>query len=266
MRLIDAEEAERLYSHMGPAREISGGSAANTAAGVAALGARAGFIGQLAPDQLGEFYRHDMTAPGVEFDTPRAKDCRSPDRALPDPGHARRPSDDEHLSRSRPDPPASAIDAERIAVGADALSRRLSVGPGHAALRDGHGRSRRRGRPGRKVAFTLSDSFCVDRHRDDFNALLDSGRIDILFANEAEIQALAGVAARRNRRRSLPGQGETLVVTRSENGALATQRRRARRSPGRADRQDWSTRPARATCSRPASSPAKRRAAAWNSR
>ena len=69
MRLIDAEEAERLYSHMGPAREISGGSAANTAAGVAALGARAGFIGQVAPDQLGAFYKHDLTAAGVEFTT-----------------------------------------------------------------------------------------------------------------------------------------------------------------------------------------------------
>src|SRR5918994_774958 len=69
MRLIDAEEAERLYSHMGPAREISGGSAANTAAGVAALGARAGFIGQVAPDQLGGFYRHDLPAAGVEFTT-----------------------------------------------------------------------------------------------------------------------------------------------------------------------------------------------------
>jgi sugar/nucleoside kinase (ribokinase family) len=65
MRLVDAEEAERLYSHMKPAREISGGSAGNTAAGVAALGGRAGFIGQVAPDQLGDFYRHDLTATGV---------------------------------------------------------------------------------------------------------------------------------------------------------------------------------------------------------
>src|SRR5690349_6736346 len=70
MRLIDADEATRLYDHMGPAREISGGSAGNTAAGVAALGGRAGFVGQVAPDQLGEFYRHDLRATGVEFDTP----------------------------------------------------------------------------------------------------------------------------------------------------------------------------------------------------
>src|SRR5947209_17203455 len=61
MRLIDAGEAERLYAHMGPAHQVSGGSAGNTAAGVAALGARAGFVGQVAPDQLGNFYRHDLT-------------------------------------------------------------------------------------------------------------------------------------------------------------------------------------------------------------
>jgi len=72
MRLIDADEATRLYEHMGPGRQISGGSAGNTAAGVAALGGRAGFIGQVAPDQLGEFYRHDLTATGVEFATPAA--------------------------------------------------------------------------------------------------------------------------------------------------------------------------------------------------
>ena len=72
MRLIDADEAERLYSHMGPAHQVSGGSAGNTAAGVAALGGRAGFIGQVGPDQLGEFYRHDLTSAGVEFITPAA--------------------------------------------------------------------------------------------------------------------------------------------------------------------------------------------------
>src|SRR5690242_10602296 len=77
MRLVDAEEAERLYSHMGPAHQVSGGSAGNTAAGVAALGGRGAFIGQVAPDQLGDFYRHDLTAAGVEFITPSA-DVGSP--------------------------------------------------------------------------------------------------------------------------------------------------------------------------------------------
>src|SRR4029078_4628839 len=77
MRLIDAEEAERLYSHMGPAHQVSGGSAGNTAAGIAALGGRAGFIGQVAPDQLGQFYRPDLTAAVVEFITP-ASDIGAP--------------------------------------------------------------------------------------------------------------------------------------------------------------------------------------------
>jgi sugar/nucleoside kinase (ribokinase family) len=73
MRLIDANEATRLYDHMGPALQISGGSAGNTAAGVAALGGKAGFTGQVAPDQLGEFYRHDLTATGVEFTTSESR-------------------------------------------------------------------------------------------------------------------------------------------------------------------------------------------------
>ncbi|HMC91788.1 MAG TPA: adenosine kinase, partial [Allosphingosinicella sp.] len=70
MRLIDAEEATRLYSHMGQARETSGGSAANTMAGIAAMGGRAGFVGQVADDQLGEIFSHDIRALGVEFVTP----------------------------------------------------------------------------------------------------------------------------------------------------------------------------------------------------
>src|SRR4030095_5868371 len=75
---------------------------------------------------------------------------------------------------------------------------------------------------GRKVAFTLSDSFCIDRHRDGFNALIDEGRIDILFANETEIQAMAGVAHVETEVDAFKDKVETLVVTRSEKGALAT--------------------------------------------
>ena len=192
MRLIDAEEAERLYRHMGPAHQVSGGSAGNTAAGVAALGGRAGFIGQVAPDQLGEFYRHDLTAAGVEFVTRRER-CRRADRAFDDSGHAGRTPDDEHFPRRR-----AASARERARRGADPrrgdpLSRRLSVGSGGAALRDGAGdRGRACGRAEGRLH--LSDIFCVDRHRDGFNELLNTGRIDILFANQAEVEALAGIA------------------------------------------------------------------------
>ena len=222
MRLIDAEEAERLYSHMGPAREISGGSAANTAAGAAALGVRAGFIGQVAPDQLGTFYRHDLTAAGVEFTT-EAKDfgiptARSMILVTPD-GHRTMNTflgAAQHL-------PASALDEEQIRSAAilylegylwDPETPRYAMVRAIEVARSA----------GRKVAFTLSDTFCIDRHRDGFNALIDEGRIDILFANEAEIQAMAGVPHVETAIAAIKDKVETLVVTRSEKGALATQR------------------------------------------
>src|SRR6476661_377106 len=113
MRLIDAEEAERLYAHIAPAREVSGGSAGNTAAGVAALGGRAGFIGQVAPDQLGEFYRHNLTSTGVEFTTAAsdvgAPTARSMILVTPD-GHR---TMNTFLGAAQ-NLPASALDAEQI--------------------------------------------------------------------------------------------------------------------------------------------------------
>ena len=222
MRLIDAEEADRLYSHMGPAREISGGSAANTAAGVAAFGSRAGFIGQVAPDQLGGFYRHDLTATGVEFTTPATDyglpTARSMVLVTPD-GHR---TMNTFLGAAQHLPP-EALDEDQIVSAAilylegylwdpevprNAMERAIDVA--RAA--------------GRKVAFTLSDTFCVDRHRDGFTKLIDEGRIDILFANEAEILAMGGVPHLETAIGSIKDKVETLVVTRSEHGALATQR------------------------------------------
>ncbi len=220
MRLIDAAEAERLYSHMRSAQQISGGSAGNTAAGVAALGGRAGFIGQVAPDQLGEFYRHDLTATGVEFTT-AATDfgvptARSMVLVTPD-GHRTMNTflgAAQHL-------PASALDEQQIAGSAvlylegylwDPETPRYAMVRAIEVARQS----------GRKVAFTLSDTFCIDRHRDGFNELIDGGRIDILFANEAEIQALAGVPHLETAIAAVKDKVEVLVVTRSEKGALAT--------------------------------------------
>jgi len=221
MRLIDAEEAERLYSHMGPALEVSGGSAGNTAAGIAAFGGRAAFIGQVAPDQLGEFYIHDLRAAGVEFATKPADvgvpTARSMILVTPD-GHRTMNTflgAAQHL-------PASALDERQIADSAvlylegylwDPETPRYAMIRAIEVARSA----------GRKVAFTLSDTFCIDRHRDGFNALIDDGRIDILFANEAEIQALAGVPHLETAIGAVSAKVETLVVTRSEHGALATQ-------------------------------------------
>ena len=220
MRLIDAEEAERLYSHMGPAHQVSGGSAGNTAAGVAALGGRAGFIGQVAPDQLGEFYRHDLTAAGVEFITAAADvgepTARSMILVTPD-GHRTMNTflgAAQHLH-------SSALDEQQIRDSAilylegylwDPETPRYAMVRAIEVAREAR----------RKVAFTLSDTFCVDRHRDGFSQLLDSGRIDILFANQAEIEALAGIAHLETAVAAVAPKVETLVVTRSEHGALAT--------------------------------------------
>ncbi|HVL78085.1 MAG TPA: adenosine kinase [Sphingomicrobium sp.] len=220
MRLIDADEAERLYSHMASARQVSGGSAGNTAAGVAALGGKAGFIGQVAPDQLGEFYIHDLRSTGVEFTTPAADfgvpTARSMVLVTPD-GHRTMNTflgAAQHL-------PSRALDEQQIRDSAvlylegylwDPEAPRYAMVRAIEVARSA----------GRKVAFTLSDTFCIDRHRDGFNALIDGGRIDILFANEAEIQALAGVPHLETAIEALRSKVGTLVVTRSEKGALAT--------------------------------------------
>src|SRR5689334_23429380 len=220
MRLIDADEAERLYAHMGPAHQVSGGSAGNTAAGVAALGGRAGFIGQVAPDQLGTFYRHDLTSAGVEFITPAldvgAPTARSMILVTPD-GHRTMNTflgAAQHL-------PSSALDEQQIRDSAaiylegylwDPETPRYAMIRAIEVAREA----------GRKVAFTLSDTFCIDRHRDGFNELIDGGRIDVLFANQAEIEMLAGVAHLDLADEAIRGKVETLVATRGEHGVLAT--------------------------------------------
>ncbi|MDX6284401.1 MAG: hypothetical protein QOH03_5472 [Kribbellaceae bacterium] len=219
MRLIDADEATRLYSHMGQGREVSGGSAGNTAAGVAALGGKAGFVGQVAPDHLGEFYIHDLRAAGVEFITPPADfgvpTARSMVLVTPD-GHRTMNTflgAAQHL-------PVTALDEAQIEGAAilylegylwDPETPRFAMVKAIDIARRG----------GRKVAFTLSDTFCIDRHRDGFNGLIDGGKVDILFANEAEIQALAGVPHFETAVASVGDKVPLLVVTRSEKGAIA---------------------------------------------
>ncbi|HEY0414365.1 MAG TPA: adenosine kinase [Allosphingosinicella sp.] len=221
MRLIDADEATRLYAKMGPGREISGGSAGNTAAGVAMLGARAGFVGQVADDQLGEVYRHDIASIGVEFTTPASTGEVPTARCLvlvtPD---AQRTMN-TFLGAAQLLTP-DAIDEAQVKGAAilylegylwdpetprAAMDRAIDLA--HAA--------------GRKVAFTLSDSFCVERHRDGFNALIDSGRLDILFANEAEILSLTGEGDFDTAVAGAAARVPLLVVTRSERGAVAVE-------------------------------------------
>lgn len=219
MQLIEAETADFLYAEMGAARETSGGSAANTLAGLAALGKNCGFIGQVADDQLGKIFAHDIKALGVDYQTPVSNGGIPTARCLvlvtPD---AQRTMNtflgaSQHL-------PAAALDPDMI-MGAGILylegylwdpqeprkAMRAAIEMARAA--------------GRKIAFTLSDGFVIERHRDDFMALIDAGWIDILFSNEAEIQALAQVDDFERAVAAIAPKVPVLVSTRSEQGAIA---------------------------------------------
>ncbi len=218
MRLIDAGEAESLYARMGSGREASGGSAANTVAGLCALGCKAGFIGQLGDDQLGAIFTHDIRSLGVEFDTPPRPDAATARCLILVTPDAQRTMN-TFLGAAQMLEPA-AIDSARIAEAAilylegylwDPEAPRAAM---HAAIEAARA-------AGTKVAFTLSDSFVIARHRADFVKLIDAGKIDILFANEAEIMMLAGEAQFDAAVDAVAAKVPLLVVTRSEQGAVA---------------------------------------------
>lgn len=222
MTLVDEGGAERLYGAMGPAREISGGSAANTLAGLAAMGARCAFIGQVADDQLGEVFAHDIRAVGIDFDTPARTGAPATARCLifvtPD---AQRTMN-TFLGASQYLPPER-LDEEAIG-GAKILylegylwdpeeprvAMRRAIEAAKAA--------------GRKVAFTLSEVFVIERHGDDFRALIEDGLIDILFANHTELAALTGEENLEAGLAALEDKVPTLVVTRGPDGAVALER------------------------------------------
>jgi sugar/nucleoside kinase (ribokinase family) len=219
MTLVDEARAHALYQAMGPAREISGGSAANTLAGLAALGAPCGFIGQVADDQLGEVFAHDIRAGGIDFATPARPGEPSTARCLifvtPDGQRTM----NTFLGASQ-FLPAEALDDAVIADAAvlylegylwDPEEPRRAMRRAIAAARNA----------GRKVAFTLSDAFVIARHGDDFRALIAAGDIDILFANEHELAALTGLDDFHEGIAALAPHIPTLVVTRSEKGAHA---------------------------------------------
>jgi sugar/nucleoside kinase (ribokinase family) len=219
MTLVDTAGAERLYAAMGPAKEISGGSAANTLAGLAALGAKCAFIGQVADDQLGEVFAHDIRAGGIHFDTPARPGEPPTARCLifvtPDGQRTM----NTFLGASQ-FLPSNALDEALIASAGvlylegylwDPEEPRAAMRRAIAAARAGR----------RKVAFTLSDGFVIARHGDDFRALLADGLIDILFANEAELAAMTGEDDFEAGLAALGRQVALLVVTRSEKGAVA---------------------------------------------
>jgi sugar/nucleoside kinase (ribokinase family) len=217
MALIDTARAEELYADMGPATETSGGSAANTAVGLASLGSAVGYIGRIQDDQLGSVFAHDIQAAGVRFDNPPASDGKPTGRCLivvtPDAQRTMNtflgaaselgPADIDHeLVESAAvtycegylyDEPA-AMEAIRAAA--------ASV---HAA--------------GQRFAFTLSDPFCVQRHRADFLRLV-CDEVDVLFANEVEVCALYEESDFDTAARRAQSDCEIAALTRSELGSV----------------------------------------------
>jgi len=219
MTLVDTARARELYDAMGPAREISGGSAANTLAGLAALGAQCAFIGQVADDQLGEVFAHDIHAVGIDFDTPPRRGEPATARCLifvtPDGQRTM----NTFLGASQ-FLPAAALNEEAIGGASVLYLEGYLWDPEEprAAMRRAIEAARA---AGRKVAFTLSEVFVIDRHGDDFRALIDDGLIDILFANHLELAALTGLPDFHDGMAALKDKVPVLVVTRSAEGAVA---------------------------------------------
>ncbi len=222
MRLIEEAEAERLYAAMGPARIISGGSAANTIVGVASLGGSAAFVGKVKTDEVGRLFTHDIRAAGVAFDGSPAADGAATARSfiLVTPDGER--TMNTYLGACRDlgpdDVDPDAVRASRIVymegylwdppAAKDAFRKAATVA--HAA--------------GNAVALTLSDSFCVDRYRDEFLGLLRDGSVDVLFANEHELKSLYATADFDTALAELRNEKVLAAVTRSEKGSVVVAR------------------------------------------
>ncbi|HXF52897.1 MAG TPA: adenosine kinase [Hyphomicrobiaceae bacterium] len=216
MRLVDAEAAARLYAAMGPAVEISGGSVANTIVGIASLGGRAAFIGKVADDEFGRIFAHDIRAAGVIFKTPFARGGAPTARSLilVTPDGERTMS--TYLGVS-PELDDTVLDPELIRAG-------------HVLYLEGYLFDRPEAKAafyraaeiaaaaGRRVALSLSDGFCVDRHRTEFLALIRE-RIDILFANESEVTSLYRTSTFEEAARRACSDVRVAVLTRSAKGS-----------------------------------------------
>lgn len=220
MRLIDAGQATDLYAKMGPGREVSGGSAANTLAGFAALGGSCAFVGQVADDQLGEVFAHDIRAQGVAFDIPARAGSDVPTaRCLILVSQCGQRTMNTYLGAAQY-LPADAIDADAVAGAGILLLEGYLWDPSEP--REAMKRAIRYAKAaGRKVALGVSAEFCIHNHRADFRKLIADGDIDILFANEEELLALADASEFEAAVAEIAAQVAVLVTTRGAAGAIA---------------------------------------------
>jgi sugar/nucleoside kinase (ribokinase family) len=218
MALIDEARAASIYRDMGPAVEMSGGSAANTIVGVASLGARAAYVGKVRDDQIGRMYTHDIRAAGVAFETKPAADgpATGCSYILVTPDGQR--TMNTYLGAAQELMPAD-IDAAEVAASALVYLEGYLWDPASAkeafvkASTIAHG-------AGRQAALTLSDSFCVDRYRGEFLDLMRNGTVDLVFANEAELHSLYQTSDFETALKQLRSDAKLAVVTRSEKGCV----------------------------------------------
>ncbi len=231
MTLIDMARAEQLYSDMGPAIETSGGSAGNTAAGVASFGGKVAYIGKVADDHLGKVFRHDIKAIGVDYETPPLDYGETTARSMilvtPDGERSMNTYLGACVKLSAED-----IDVDMIAQSKITYFEGYLWDPANAkdAIREA---ARIAHENDRLVAMTLSDDFCVDRYRDEFLELMRSGAVDICFANDGELKSLyqtsdinSAIDAIRedcNLAIITMGADGSMVVTREKTGSVDAQ-------------------------------------------
>jgi sugar/nucleoside kinase (ribokinase family) len=218
MALIDEARAASIYKDMGPATEMSGGSAANTIVGIANLGARAAYVGKIKDDQIGRLYAHDIRAAGVAFETKPASGgpATGCSYILVTPDGER--TMNTYLGAAQELMPGD-IDAAQVAASSILYLEGYLWDPRSAkeafvkASTIAH-------EAGRQVALTLSDSFCVDRYRGEFLDLMRKGTVDLIFANEAELQSLYQTADFDTALKQLRSDTKLGIVTRSEKGCV----------------------------------------------
>ena len=231
MTLIDQTRAQTLYGAMPPAQEISGGSAANTAAGAAAIGARAGFIGKVRDDQLGQIFAHDIRAIGVEYSGPIVPDSADTSQCLV----LVTPDGERSMSTFLGASVAlTSADLDLAMLGRadwlylegylfDTPEAKEAYARAIAATRGGGG----------KASVTLSDPFCVDRHRDDFRRLI-AEEMDLLFANRDELLSLYQTDDLGTALAAVSTDVEAAAITLSEEGAVVVRGSQRTRVPATA--------------------------------
>jgi sugar/nucleoside kinase (ribokinase family) len=218
MNLVDAERSALLYSHMGPAIEASGGSAGNTAAGVASFGGAAAFFGKVCDDKLGAIYRHDIRAQGVAFDTRPLEETPPTATSMifvtPDGERSMNTYLGACVELGPEDVEADKAAGAKVTYFEGYLwdppqakeAIRLTARHAHAA--------------GREVSMTLSDPFCVDRYRGEFLDLMRSKTVDIVFANESELKSLYQTSSFETALDLFRKDCKLAAITRSEKGSV----------------------------------------------